>query len=184
MNTLLIVSHPYPEQSQVIQALQQTAAALPNVTVRNLETLYGHDTNAFDVAAEQQAHEGVDRVVYLFPIHWFNLTPMLKAYLNQVWTYGWAFGPEGHALRGKQMQVVVSAGATAHTYSETGLIQNTVQGVLSPMKASALYVGMSYAEPLAFYEAMGARGDKLAQFQQALRACLSAAQTAATAAAF
>ena len=111
MKTLLIVSHPYPEQSQVIQALQQTAASLPNVTVRNLETLYGHDTTAFDVAAEQQAHEGVERVVYLFPIHWFNLTPMLKAYLNQVWSYGWAFGPEGHALRGKQMQVVVSAGA-------------------------------------------------------------------------
>ncbi len=66
-----------------------------------------------------------------------------------------------------------------------GLIQSTVQEVIdAPMKASALYVGMSYAEPLAFYEAMGARGDKLAQFQQALRACLSAAQTAATAAAF
>ena len=180
MKTLLIVSHPYPEQSQVIQALQQTAASLPNVTVRNLETLYGHDTTAFDVAAEQQAHEGVERVVYLFPIHWFNLTPMLKAYLNQVWSYGWAFGPEGHALRGKQMQVVVSAGATAHTYSAAGLIQSTVQEVLTPMKASALYVGMSYAEPLAFYEAMGASADKLAQFEQALLACLSAPQTAAT----
>jgi len=173
MKTLLIVSHPYPEQSQVIQALQQTAAALPNVTVRNLETLYGHDTTAFNVAAEQQAHGGVDRVVYLFPIHWFNLTPMLKAYLNQVWSYGWAFGPEGKALHGKQMQVVVSAGATAHTYSAAGLIQSSVQEVLTPMKASALYVGMSYAEPLAFYEAMGASGDKLARFQQALQDRLS-----------
>ena len=176
MKTLLIVSHPYPEQSQVIKALQQTAEALPNVTVRNLEALYGHDTSAFDVAAEQRAHEGVDRVVYLFPIHWFNVTPMLKAYLNQVWSYGWAFGPDGKALQGKQMQVVVSAGATAHTYSEDGLIQSTVQEVLTPMKASALYVGMPYAEPLAFYESMGASGDKLASFQQALRACLTAQQ--------
>jgi len=176
MKTLLIVSHPYPEQSQVIKALQQTAEALPNVTVRNLETLYGHDTSAFDVAAEQWAHKGVDRVVYLFPIHWFNLTPMLKAYLNQVWSYGWAFGPEGKALHGKQMQVVVSAGATVHTYSAAGLIQSSIQEVLTPMKASALYVGMSYAEPLALFEAMGASDDKLAGFQQALRACLTAPQ--------
>jgi glutathione-regulated potassium-efflux system ancillary protein KefF len=180
MKTLLIISHPYPEQSQVIHALQQTAEALPNVTVRNLETIYGDNTTAFDIAAEQQAHQGVGRVVYLFPIHWFNLTPMLKAYLNQVWSYGWAFGPQGEALRGKQMQVVVSAGATAHTYSETGLIQSTVQEVLTPMKACALYVGMSYAEPLAFYEAMGASGDKLSRFQQALQTCLSAPQNDAT----
>lgn len=174
MKTLVIVSHPYPEQSQAIRALQQTAQALPNVEVRNLETLYGHDTTAFDVAAEQKAHEGVGRVVYLFPIHWFNLTPMLKAYLNQVWTYGWAFGPDGKALAGKEMQVVVTAGATAHTYSAQGLIHSSIEEVLTPMKASAFYVGMPYAEPLAFFEAMGASGDKLTGFQQALQARLTA----------
>ncbi|MDD0811546.1 NAD(P)H-dependent oxidoreductase [Curvibacter sp. RS43] len=173
MKTLLIVSHPYPDQSKAIQGLQQAAEQLPNVQVRNLEALYGQDTTAIDVAAEQAAHENVDRVVYLFPIHWFNLTPMLKAYLNQVWSYGWAFGPEGKALQGKEMLVVVTAGATAHTYSAEGLIHSSIQDVLTPMKASAFYVGMPYAEPLAFYEAMGAQGDKLAGFQDALRSRLS-----------
>ena len=182
MKTLLIVSHPYPDQSQVIKALQLTAAALPHVEVRNLDTLYGNDMSALDVEAEQKAHEGVDRVVYLFPIHWFNLTPMLKAYLNQVWTYGWAFGPEGKALRGKEMQVIVSAGATAHTYSAEGLIRSSINEVLTPMKASALYVGMSYAEPIAFFEAMGASGDKLSGFEQVLRACLTAPVRTAVAA--
>ncbi|MDD0839864.1 NAD(P)H-dependent oxidoreductase [Curvibacter sp. HBC61] len=174
MKTLLIVSHPYPDQSQAVRSLQQAAEPLPNLLVRNLESLYGHDTRAIDVAAEQAAHDNVDRVVYLFPIHWFNLTPMLKAYLNQVWTYGWAFGPEGKALQGKEMQVVVTAGASAHTYSAEGLIQSRIQEILTPMKASALYVGMHYAEPLAFYEAMGAQGDRLAGFRDALRARLSA----------
>lgn len=182
MKTLVIVSHPYPEQSQVIKTLQQTAETLPNVHVRNLETLYGNDITAFDVEAEQKAHVGVDRVVYLFPIHWFNLTPMLKAYLNQVWSYGWAFGTEGTALQGKEMQVIVSAGATAHTYSAKGLIHSSINEVLTPMKASAYYVGMSYAEPLAFFEAMGASGDKLASFKQALHARLIAPLTQTVAA--
>ncbi|WP_215776386.1 NAD(P)H-dependent oxidoreductase [Paludibacterium sp. B53371] len=176
MKTLVIVSHPYPEQSSVIKTLQQVAASVPGVTVRNLESLYGHDTEAFDLAAEQKAHEGVDRVVYLFPIHWFNLTPMLKAYLNKVWSYGWAFGPGGDALRHKEMLVVVSAGASEYTYSSQGLVQSTMDEVLTPMKASALYVGMRYLQPLAFHEAMGASLETLQGFGEAFAARLAGSQ--------
>ncbi|MEN3113256.1 NAD(P)H-dependent oxidoreductase [Uliginosibacterium paludis] len=164
MKTLVIASHPYPDQSVVIKALQRSAASLADVEVRNLEALYGNDSAAFDIAAEQAAVEAAERIVFLFPIHWFNLTPMLKAYMNQVWTYGWAFGPNGTALKGRELLAVVTAGATAFTYSAEGLIQSTIEDVLTPLKASALYVGMRYAEPLAFYEAMGAAGDKLEGF--------------------
>lgn len=156
MKTLVIVSHPYFARSAAIKALQQTAESLPDVTVRNLEALYGDDTSAFDIAAEQQASDAAERIVFLFPIHWFNLTPMLKAYLNEVWTFGWAFGPNGTALKGKALQVVVTAGASAHTYSDAGIIESNMDDVLTPLKASALYVGMRYLPPLAFYQALGA----------------------------
>lgn len=164
MKTLVVVSHPYPDQSSVIKALQQVAENMPDVTVRNLESLYGDNLNGFDIAAEQKAHEVADRVVYLFPIHWFNLTPMLKAYLNQVWSYGWAFGPDSHALRNKEMQVVVTAGADQHTYSAEGVIRSSMGEVLTPMKTSAYYVGMKYASPLAFYNAMGVSEETLEEF--------------------
>ncbi len=90
---------------------------------------------------------------------------MLKAYLNAVWAYGWAFG-SGSALQGKEMQVVVTAGATAFTYSANGLIKSCMEEVLTPMKASAYYVGMKYNNPLAFYDAMGKSQDELADFQR------------------
>ena len=168
MKTLVVVSHPYPDQSKAIKALQQTAEATPNVTVHNLETLYGRDTTGFDIVAEQKAHDQADRIVYLFPIHWFNLTPMLKAYLNEVWSYGWAFGPSGEALKNKEMLVVTTAGANDQTYSHTGLIQSTMEEILTPMKASALYVGMKYLTPLAFTEAMGVATEKITGFQEKL----------------
>ena len=155
MKTLVIVSHPYPEQSNAIKALQAVAEQSADVTVRNLESLYGSDLAAFDMAAEQRAAEAADRLVFLFPIHWFNLTPMLKAYLNAVWAYGWAFGPGGTALKDKEMQIVVTAGATAFTYSSEGMIRSSMEEVLTPMKASAYYIGMQYNQPLAFYQAMG-----------------------------
>lgn len=172
MKTLAIVSHPYPDQSTVIKALERTAQGMSDVTVRNLEVLYGNDFTAFDVAAEQKAQEEAERIVFLFPVHWFNLTPMLKAYLNQVWTYGWAFGPCGIALKDKEMQVVVSAGAGKSTYSPSGLIRSTMDEVLTPMKASALYVGMKYRQPLAFYEAMGVSSQMLKAFQDEFVQCL------------
>ena len=172
MKTLVVVSHPYPDQSTAIKALQTAAAQCEEVAVRNLEQLYGADIDAFDVEAEQGAAEAADRIVFLFPIHWFNLTPMLKAYLNQVWSYGWAFGPNGNALRGKPLQLVVTAGATAHTYSAAGLIGSSMEEVLTPLKASALYVGMHYLPPLAFYEAMGRDATTLEQFAERFITCI------------
>ncbi|MDW6091313.1 NAD(P)H-dependent oxidoreductase [Vibrio rhizosphaerae] len=168
MKTLVIVSHPYTERSTVIKALEKVALNTTSVTVRNLDTLYGKNISQFDIATEQAAYENVDRVVYMFPIHWFNLTPMLKAYLNEVWTYGWAFGPEGKALKGKEMLIVTCTGAGESTYSPTGLVQSTMKEVLTPMKATALYVGMTFIEPLVFHEAMDITPQKLTSFEDQL----------------
>ena len=131
MNTLVIVSHPYPSQSTVIRTLAREAESIPDVTVRNLETLYGNDVTGFDIPTEQKAHEGTERIVYLFPLHWFNLTPMMKAYFNEVWSYGWCYGPNGTALKGKEMLVVASAGAAAEAYSHQSPLDCTMEDVLT-----------------------------------------------------
>jgi glutathione-regulated potassium-efflux system ancillary protein KefF len=165
MKTLVIVSHPYPDNSKAIKALQELAENTQDVSVRNLESLYGNDLSAFDIAAEQKAHEDADRIVYMFPIHWFNLTPMLKAYMNAVWAYGWAFGPEGTALKNKEMQIVTTAGASEFTYSADGVIHSSMDEVLTPMKASAYYIGMKYNQPVAFYNALGASDEAIATFK-------------------
>lgn len=162
MKTLVIVSHPYPESSKAIKSLEAIVTNMANITVRNLESLYGDHINNIDIADEQAAYQAVDRVVFMFPVHWFNLTPMLKAYLNAVWSYGWAFGPEGTALQDKEMLVITTAGATEFTYSKPGIINSTMDEVLTPMKSSALYVGMTYAKPIAFYDAMNPSDDKVA----------------------
>jgi glutathione-regulated potassium-efflux system ancillary protein KefF len=172
MKTLVIVSHPYFARSNAIKAVQQAVESLPGVTVRNLEALYGDYPAAFDIAAEQAAVEAAERIVFLFPIHWFNLTPMLKAYLNEVWSYGWAFGPNGTALKGKTLQAVVTAGASEHTYSAEGLIESSIEEVLTPLKASALYVGMTYLPPLALFGAMGADAKTMAGFEWQVRCAL------------
>ncbi|MDR2452879.1 MAG: NAD(P)H-dependent oxidoreductase [Candidatus Accumulibacter sp.] len=143
--TLVIASHPYPDRSVVNKALWNTVENSQGIVFRRLESLYGDDIHGIDVETERKAYEGMDRVVFMFPIHWFNLTPMLKAYFNEVWTQ-WA--PQ--ALKGKKMLVVTTVGAKASAYTREGRIGFTIEEVLAPMKASANYAGMIYLEPLAF----------------------------------
>lgn len=164
MKTLVITSHTYLHQSRIIKHIENAIKHLENVEVRNLEKIYGHNSAAFDIAKEKEVYKGVDRVVFLFPIHWFNITPMIKSYLNEVWTYGWAFGPDGHALKNKEMLIISSAGASQYTYSKQGIIESNIEEIFTPMKASALYVGMKYTSSIVLYDAMNKTDDELSLF--------------------
>ena len=53
-------------------------------------------------------------------------------------------------------------------------VKSTIEEVLTPMKASALYVGMHYAKPLALFEAMGVSAERLADFSNAFMSHLTA----------
>ncbi|WP_407695846.1 NAD(P)H-dependent oxidoreductase [Shewanella avicenniae] len=59
---------------------------------------------------------------------------------------------------------MTTAGATEITYSKGGLINSSIEEVLTPMKSCALYVGMTYVHPIAFYEAMNPSEEKLHEF--------------------
>ena len=96
----------------------------------------------------------------LFPTHWFNITPMIKAYLNDTW------GSVGPGLwQGKQMLVVSTAGGGRSTYGKNGRVGVELKDVFLPMKASALHCGMEYLEPLVFE---GVNSSQLESYKQAL----------------
>ncbi|MGG3885590.1 NAD(P)H-dependent oxidoreductase [Brevibacillus panacihumi] len=43
-----------------------------------------------------------ERTVLQFPFYWYSAPPLLKNWFDEAWTYGWAYGPGGVALRGKE----------------------------------------------------------------------------------
>ncbi|MDV5171590.1 NAD(P)H-dependent oxidoreductase [Photobacterium rosenbergii] len=160
IKTLVIVSHPYPERSVMTKGLQQAAESIAGVTVRNLETIYGFDTRAIDGAKERAITREHQRIVFIFPTHWFNITPMMKAYLNDTW------GSVGPGLwRGKEMMIVTTAAGGAPTYGKNGRIGVDLDEVFTPMQASALHAGMKYLPPLTF---QSISSSQLPNYQQAL----------------
>ncbi|EOB3584492.1 NAD(P)H-dependent oxidoreductase [Vibrio vulnificus] len=160
VKTLVIVSHPYPERSVMTKGLQQAAERVEGVTVRNLETIYGFDTRAIDGAKELEITRKHQRIVFLFPTHWFNITPMMKAYLNETW------GNVGPGLwRDKEMLIVTTAAGGESTYGENGRIGVALDDVFTPMQSSALHAGMTYLPPLTF---QSISSSQLPNYQKAL----------------
>lgn len=145
VKTLVIVSHPYPERSVMIKGLQAAAESVEGVTVRNLETIYGFDTRTINGEEERRITREHKRIVFIFPTHWFNITPMMKAYLNDTW------GSVGPGLwQGKEMLIVTTAAGGDSTYGASGRVGVKLEDVFTPMKASALHAGMTYLPPLTF----------------------------------
>lgn len=165
--TVILASHPYPDRSVVNKALWQVAQNAGDTSFRNLETVYGDNMRGFDLAAERQLYAKMERLVLVFPTHWFNLTPMLKAYLNEIWGAG---APS--ELRGKELLVVTTTGGDERAYSRDGRLGFTIEEVLTPLRASARYAGMTFSKPLVFFGVLGAGSDALRGYQNALAARL------------
>jgi glutathione-regulated potassium-efflux system ancillary protein KefF len=166
--TLILASHPYPERSVVNKALWQVAQNARDTFFRNLETVYGDNMRGFDRTAESQLYAKMERLVLIYPTHWFNLTPMLKAYLNEIW----GAAPPSE-LRGKELLVVTTTGGDERAYSRDGRLGFAIEEVLTPLRASARYSGMTFSKPLAFHGVLGAGSEALRGYKDALAARLS-----------
>ena len=49
-------------------------------------------------------------IVLMHPIQWYSMPALLKLWLDEVLTYGWAYGPGGSALKGKDLWLVATTG--------------------------------------------------------------------------
>ncbi|OAM31562.1 NAD(P)H dehydrogenase [Eikenella longinqua] len=115
-------------------------------SVRRLSELYP-DFN-IDVAAEQAALVDADIVLLQYPTYWFNTPAILKKWLDDVWTYGFAYGTGGDKLHGKKLFVSTTIGSGKENYD--GNIAPLVADLVKPVEASALYSGFDWqgVEPL------------------------------------
>lgn len=138
MKTLVILSHPDIENSRINKTWKKELENHPEeIQIHELYKEYP-DWN-IDVKKEQELLEKYDKIILEFPIYWYNCPPLLKKWLDEVWTFGWAYGPEGNELRGKRIGLAVSAGGLETNYTLP------LAEILSPFKASINYVSAEFA---------------------------------------
>ncbi len=104
---LIIYAHPYPHHSHANKRMLEQARTLEGVEIRSLYQLYP-DFN-IDIAAEQEALSRADLIVWQHPMQWYSIPPLLKLWIDKVFSHGWAYGHGGKALHGKRWQPVQPA---------------------------------------------------------------------------
>ncbi len=151
---LVLAAHPHLEHSRVNASMMRAAAAsalADRVRVRDLYALY--PDYLIDVAAEQRALAAAQLVVWLQPLHWYGLTPLLKLWLDDVFAFGWAYGPGGRALAGKDLWLVASTGGGEDSYRPQGTNRHFIDAFLPPYEQTAALAGMRFLPPLLLHGA-------------------------------
>jgi glutathione-regulated potassium-efflux system ancillary protein KefF len=155
---LVIAAHPQREHSRVNDRLW-AAADLPQVERRDLYALY--PDYLIDSAVEQRALAAAQLVVWLQPIHWYGMTPLLKLWLDEVFAFGWAYGPGGRALAGKDLWLVASTGGSAEAYHPSGHNRYFFDAFMPPYEQTAALAGMRFLPPLVLHGAHRVSADEL-----------------------
>jgi putative NADPH-quinone reductase len=103
MKTLVVVTHPDMANSVVNKRWLEELRRYPErYTVHELHQAY--PDWQIDVAQEQRLIEAHDNIVLQFPIFWFSSPPLLKKWLDDVLTYGWAYGSRsGYKMQNKKL---------------------------------------------------------------------------------
>lgn len=153
---LVLVAHPQMEQSRVNRALMRAAGALAaaepaRVEVRDLYALY--PDYAIDVDAERARLAAAKLVVWQHPVHWYAMPPLMKLWLDEVLAFGWAYGPGGDALRGKDLWLAVSTGGDEQAYRPDGYNRYFFDAFLPPVEQTAALCGMRFLPPLVLHGA-------------------------------
>jgi glutathione-regulated potassium-efflux system ancillary protein KefF len=114
-----------------------------------------------DVAAEQAALAGVQLLVWLHPIHWYGMPPLMKLWLDEVFGFGWAYGPGGQALQGLDLWLAASTGGPEDSYRPDGYNRYFFDAFLPPYEQTAALAGMRFLPPLLLHGAHRASADEI-----------------------
>ncbi len=158
---LVLAAHPQLAQSRVTQRLMDAAAALPaaRVAVRDLYASY--PDYVIDTEAERSWLQQARLLVWLHPVHWYSMPPLLKLWLDEVFAFGWAYGPGGDALRGKDLWLTTSTGGAEEAYRPDGHNRYFFDAFLPPYEQTAALCGMRWLPPLVLHGAHRASAAEL-----------------------
>lgn len=153
-NTLVIVTHPDINTSIINKRWVEQLQKYPeHITIHQLHEQY--PDGKLDITAEQQLLLDHDNIVLQFPLYWFSTPPLLKKWLDDVLTQGFAYGRDSaeRQLAGKRIGLAISAGIKAADYNENGRYRFTMEELTRPLRVTIEYIS---ADPLPIFACYGA----------------------------
>lgn len=141
---LMIVAHPNLNISVANKTISEAVKKeYPSLEVRNIME---HSENyIFDIKKEQDILLRHDLIIIQSPMYWFSFPAILKGWIDQVFTYQFAYGSKGNKLKGKFLMPSLTIGQVEENFISGK--QNVIDSLLLPLKKTAEYTGMNYLPP-------------------------------------
>ncbi len=163
----LVAAHPDWRGSRVNRRLRDAAHAVSRVAVCDLYQRY--PDYCVDVASEQAALAAASLLVLMHPIQWYSMPALQKLWIDEVLSYGWAYGATGTALRGKDLWLVATTGGPQSSYQPQGYNRYDFNSFLPPYEQTAALCGMRFLPPLVLHGAHGVPDAEVARHVEMLR---------------
>ena len=148
---LVLAAHPNWRESRVNRRLRDAAREVPGVHVQDLYAQYADYD--IDIAAEQALAQAARLIVLLHPVQWYSMPALLKLWIDDVLTYGWAYGPGGTALQGKDLWLVATTGGPESSYHPQGYNRYFFDAFLPPYEQTAALCGLRFLPPMLLFGA-------------------------------
>nr|WP_295923834.1 NAD(P)H-dependent oxidoreductase [uncultured Dyadobacter sp.] len=151
MKTLVISIHPDIKNSAINRRWVETLKSFPDkFTVHQLHEAYPDEK--LDIPFEQRLVEQHDKIIFQFPFYWFNCPPLFKKWLDEVMTYGWAYGSRsGFKMAGKKVALAISLGIDQEEYRHSAKYKYTIEELTRPFELTFEYVKADYRPFFAYY---------------------------------
>ena len=156
----VLAAHPHWRDSRVNRRLLAAARSVPGVEVNDL---YGsYPDFSIDIETEQARLARASLVVLLHPIQWYSMPALQKLWIDEVLSYGWAYGGGGTALQGKDCWLVATTGGPERSYHPQSYNRYFFDAFLPPYEQTAALCGMRFLPPLLLHGARSASPETLA----------------------
>jgi glutathione-regulated potassium-efflux system ancillary protein KefG len=151
---LVLFAHPSQERSEVNKPLFTECQQHRDVTA--IDLYYEYPTFHIDIDKEQQRLVDHDVIIFMFPLYWYSTPAILKQWQDLVLEYGFAYGTNGTALKGKTFLCAITAGGGEGAYKKEGFNHFTIRELLRPLEQTASLTGMEYLAPFVLFGARNA----------------------------
>lgn len=151
-SVLLYYIHPGHQHSHTNLQMQRAVSAVEGIEQVDLYKEYPRFN--INIDREQQRLVAHDFIVFQFPVFWYSGPSLLKEWIDLVLEYGFAYGSEGNALKGKRMMLAVTAGGPQQAYSAGGYQNHQLRTFLTPFQQTATLCKMEFVSPYVLYNAL------------------------------
>jgi len=148
MSKVVVISgHPNLEQSWTNKViLNQLESNVESIDIRRLDSLY--PDYKIDIEAEQAALTKADIIVLQYPYYWYSAPALLKKWIDDVFAFNFAFGPEGDKLKNKHFILSFTVGGPEESYDPLGYNHFTIEQLAYPLQQTAYLAGMVFQKPV------------------------------------